>query len=178
MLNVDELKAFEEEIAHLFEQRLIPYPIHLVSSNEEKLIKIFKHIKPTDWVCSTHRSHLHALLKGIPLDWVKNQILKGHSITLCNAEYKFITSAIVGGILPIAVGLAMAGERVWVFCGDMCAESGIFYECQKYAVGHDLPITFIIEDNGLSVQTTTQKVWRYKYKSKYPHQGVSDKNVF
>lgn len=173
-----DLKKFEAEIASIFEKGLIRAPCHLAGGNESQLIRIFKQIKPEDWVCSTHRSHYHALLKGIPPEWVKSEILKGHSITLCNRNYKFITSAIVGGILPIAVGLAMAGERVWVFVGDMAAETGIFHECVKYATGHDLPITFIVEDNGYSVDTPTEKVWGFSYKRTYPHHGKNNKMVF
>lgn len=167
----DQLIAFEQEIATLFEQAQIRAPVHLCAGNEDELINIFQHIQPTDWVCSTHRSHLHALLKGIPPEWVKTEILAGHSITLCNQEYRFITSAIVGGILPIAVGLAMAGERVWVFVGDMAAETGIFHECAKYAKGHNLPIIFVVEDNHCSVNTPTEQVWRYSYQNRFPHQG-------
>lgn len=172
MMTADELIAFEEDIARIFETGKIHAPVHLAGGNESKLINIFKYVKPTDWVLSTHRSHYHALLKGIPPEWVKSEILKGHSITLCNAEYRFLTSAIVGGILPIGVGLAMAGERVWCFVGDMASETGIFHECVKYATGHKLPITFVVEDNGMSVDTPTEKVWRYSYKRKFPHQGT------
>jgi len=54
-------------------------------------------------------------------------------------EYNFFTSAIVGGILPIALGTAMGAklkgleENVWAFVGDMAAEMGVFDECTKYA---------------------------------------------
>jgi TPP-dependent pyruvate/acetoin dehydrogenase alpha subunit len=64
----------------------------------------------------------------------------------------------------------------------MSAETGIFHECVKYAQGHDLPITFVVEDNGMSVETPTREVWgnnaeygnkviRYKYERTWPHQG-------
>ena len=70
----------------------------------------------------------------------------------------------------------------------MTAETGIMHECLKYSINYDLPIHFIIEDNGLSVCTNTNKVWGnkqnsfykknskfityYKYKNKYPHAGA------
>jgi TPP-dependent pyruvate/acetoin dehydrogenase alpha subunit len=167
-----ELIDFECEIADLFEQGKIRAPIHLSKGNEEDLIRIFKQIKSTDWVCSTHRSHYHALLKGISKEWLKNEILQGRSITICSREHRFITSAIVGGILPIALGLAMAGRTVWCFVGDMASETGIFHECVKYATGHKLPIVFVVEDNGLSVDTPTDKVWRYSYTREFPHTGM------
>ena len=144
----EALIAFEQEIAQLFEQGQIRSPVHLSGGNEDALIRIFQSIKPTDWVFSTHRSHYHALLKGIPKEWLKAEILANRSITINNAEHHFFSSAIVGGILPIAVGVAMTGQTVWCFCGDMAGSTGIFYECLQYAQGHDLPITFVIEDNG------------------------------
>jgi len=88
----ETLIAFEHEIADLFRQAKIRAPVHLCSGNEDILINIFKHVKPTDWVVSTHRSHLHALLKGIPPEWLKREILAGHSITLNNREHRFFTS--------------------------------------------------------------------------------------
>jgi len=186
-LNKQELIDFETEIAELFEKGRIPSPVHLSRGNEDELIKIFENIKLSDWCFSTHRSHYHALLKGIPKEWLRAEILNNRSITINNAEYKFFSSAIVGGVLPIAVGVAMAGQTVWCFCGDMAGSTGIFYECQKYAQRHNLPITFVVEDNGHSVQTPTEEVWggllgkynviRYQYESGYSHQGSSDKFV-
>lgn len=173
-----ELLDFEDDIANLFEQGKIKAPIHLSRGNEDTLIRIFENIGKDDWVLSTHRSHYHALLKGVPKDWLRNEILAGRSITICNKDHKFFTSAIVGGIIPIGVGLAMAGERVWVFVGDMAAETGIFHECVKYAEGHDLPCHFIVEDNGLSVDTPTEQVWRYSYTRGFPHAGMGKFVIF
>ncbi len=171
MTEVD-LISFEKEIADLFEQGKIHSPVHLSGGNETELIRIFKDIKPEEWVFSTHRNHYHALLKGIPREWLKAEILANHSITINNAEYHFFSSAIVGSILPIALGMAMTGQSVWCFVGDMAAETGIFHVCVKYATGHHLKIHFVVEDNGLSVETPTEKVWRYSYQRKFPHQGA------
>jgi pyruvate dehydrogenase E1 component alpha subunit len=183
-----ELIEFEEEIKDIYLDSKIRAPVHLCGGNEEALIKIFKNINKEDWVFSTHRSHFHALLKGIPKDWVKKEILEKRSMHINNKEHKFFTSAIVGGALPIALGTALALKRknaenkVWVFVGDMAAEMGVFHECTKYAARHNLPITFVVEDNGISVNTPTQKVWgesnstaniiRYKYNRIYPHHGA------
>jgi len=175
---VEELIAFEVDIASLFEQAKIPSPVHLSKGNEYELITIFRDIKPTDWVFSNHRSHYHALLKGIPPEWLKAEILANRSITINNAEYNFFSSAIVGGILPIAVGVAMTQQVVWCFCGDMASETGIFHECVKYATGHKLPIHFVVEDNGFSVDTPTGKVWRYSYQREFPHQGMGKFVIF
>ncbi|KKL80097.1 hypothetical protein LCGC14_2008210 [marine sediment metagenome] len=189
-----KLIAFEREIADLFEAGEIRAPVHLHGNNEGQLIDIFAQgdIGNKDvWCFGTHRAHYHALLKGVPPELVKAEILKGNSISLQFPEYHFHTSAIVGGILPIALGVAMCGQRVWCFVGEMAERTGIFHECLHYAHGHDLPIRFVVENNGLSVETPTDKVWddglttypkgfyrwRYTYERTYPHQGASGKRV-
>lgn len=167
-MNAADLIAFEEIIAEDFNAGRIAAPCHLAGGNEEQLIEIFRHIKPDDWVLTTWRAHYHCLLKGVPPALLRAKILEGRSIALCFKEYKILSSAIVGGICPIAVGLAWAikkrggNEQVWCFIGDMTAESGIAYECKKYTAGHELPVRWIIEDNGLSVCTPTRDVWPMK----------------
>ncbi len=185
---IKELIGFERELAQgLLDEKVKP-PIHFSRGNEKELINIFKDIKEEDWVCSTYRNHYHALLKGIPKDWLREEIAKGRSMQIMREDYKFVTSSIVGGILPIAVGIGMGIKRkkdpykVWVFCGDMAAETGIFHECVKYVKRNNFPVNFIIEDNGLGVNTPTQKAWgqdygepliiRYSYEAVFPHQGV------
>ena len=187
-MNIKELIEFEDEVSELFLNKKIRGPIHLSGEGERALIRIFKYIKKDDWVFSTHRSHYHALLKGIPQEKILEKILDGKSMHIFNKEHKFFSSAIVGGCLPIALGTAMAikwkqlNDRVWVFVGDMAAEMGIFHECTKYADRNNLPIIFVVEDNGLSTDTPTQESWgisrktlkimRYKYNRKWPHTGV------
>jgi len=183
-----DLQEFETDIVAHWEAGQIRGPIHLSDGNESQLIEIFKRIKPSDWVFSTWRSHYHALLKGISSEWVKNEILQGKSITLCNIDEKFYSSAIVTATLPIALGVAKSlklqnsSDKVWCFIGDMCFETGIFYEVHKYARNFDLPLYFIVEDNGVSTYTPTEATWNkkreipadvihYTYKSKYPHYG-------
>jgi len=188
-LTLQDLINFEELIVSHWEGGKIRGPIHLSNGNEEQLIEISKRIGPSDWVFSTWRSHYHALIKGICPVWLEEQILKGKSITICNLKDKFYSSAIVGGTLSIALGVAMnikksgSNEKVWVFVGDMSFESGIFYEIHKYARNFDLPLYFVVEDNGVSTYTPTEATWNnikrdvpndviwYQYKSKYPHYG-------
>lgn len=166
MINKDELIQFEKDIGDLFNNGLIRAPIHLYYGNEDYLLDIFKEIDiDNDWVCCTWRNHYQALLKGIPPQVLTNNILRGKSMVMTLPEYKFICSSIVGGILPIAVGIAFAiklqrkSNRVWCWVGDMSAETGTFHEAYKYSVNHDLPITFVIEDNQRSVCTPTALVW-------------------
>ena len=187
-MTAEELIAFEKEIAELFAAKKVRGPIHLSGGNESELLHIFRDISPYDWIFSTYRSHYHALLHGIDPRWILERIVGGHSMNLINAERRFFTSAIVGGTLPIAVGVAAALKRkeskqkVWCFIGDMAAATGAFNEAHEYSIGHDLPITFVVEDNGLSCNTPTDIVWgnecstdkwrEYSYKRTYPHSGV------
>ncbi len=108
MISKQELIDFEKDVEQIYFAGGIKAPIHLSSGNEDQLIEIFKNIKDTDWVFSTWRSHYHALLHNIPKEKIKQQILDGNSITLCFPEHNFYTSAIVGGIIPIALGVAVS----------------------------------------------------------------------
>lgn len=189
MLKKNDLISFEEDIKKIYEAGKIKAPIHLSGNNEEQLIKIFKKIKKNDWVFSTWRNHYHALLKGIPKEWLKKEIIAGRSMGINNIKYKFYSSAIVGGILPIALGVAQSIKlkkqkfMVWVFIGDMTFETGTFHECYKFSKNFKLPIKFVIEDNNMSTNSPTNKVWKkkskvpndvlkYSYKRKYPHHGT------
>ena len=200
-MNKKDLILFEEEIATLFNSGKIRAPVHLYKGNEEKIINVFKNIRKNDWVFCSWRSHYQCLLKGVPAKEVKKEILAGRSISLCFPKYKIFSSALVGGVLPIAVGTAMSikykkekGYKVYCFMGEMTAETGIAYESIKYSRNFKLPIHFIIEDNGKSVCTETRKVWNqkklsyegksdeyityYSYKLKYPHAGAGKRVQF
>ena len=103
-------------------------------------------------------------------------------------EYKFICSSIVGGIPSIATGIALANKlqgkkgRVWCWVGDMSAETGAFHEAYKYSLNHNLPITFIIEDNKKSVCTPTPDIWGrtqpYYLESEYTGGILKQKNLY
>ena len=195
----EELIDFETDIAETFNSGLIKAPIHLYYGNEDNMIEIFKNINEDDWVFCSWRSHYQCLLKGVPPEQLKKDIIDGKSITLCYPEYNIYSSAIVTGNIPIATGMALDIKRkngknkVWCFVGDMTSETGTFFENWKYSVNHDLPITFIIEDNNKSVCTDTRKTWGshnlffqnetrkiiyYKYESKYPHAGAGKRIQF
>ena len=199
-MNKKKLIKFEEKIAELFNAGKIRAPVHLYNGNENKIIKIFKKIKPNDWVFCTWRSHYQCLLKGVPEEEIKREIISGRSISLCFPKYNIYSSAMVGGSLPISVGTAMSLKRnnskskVYCFMGEMTSETGIAHECVKYSRNFKLPIHFVVEDNEKSVCTDTRKVWNvkklsyegfadkyvtyYHYKLKYPHAGAGKRVQF
>ncbi len=190
----NELIVFENEVAEKFNSGLIRSPVHLYYGNENNIIKVFEKVKKNDFVFCSWRSHYQCLLKGVPKNKLMDAIIEGRSISLCFPEHRIYSSAIVGGNLPIAVGTAMSiklqdlDEKVFCFMGDMTSETGIAHECIKYSQQHDLPITFVIEDNKKSVMTDTRETWNlrklsyenstqekiiyYKYETKYPHAGA------
>ncbi len=194
-MNKKDLINFELDIKNLYEKSKIKAPIHLSGNNEKELINIFKKINKNDWVFSSWRSHYHALLHGIKKSEIKKQILKGRSMSICSNFPKFYSSSIVGGTLSIALGVALANKikrknnKVWVFIGDMTYETGAFHECHKYSIQNNLNIKFIVEDNNMSTNTPTDRIWKrktkalknvqkYKYKRKFPHHGTGSWVLF
>ena len=199
-ITAQELIEFEHRVAEAFNAGLIRAPVHLYSGNENQMLQVFLDIDEDDWVMCSWRSHYQCLLKGVPDELLFQEILAGRSISLCFPSYRIFSSAIVGGVLPIATGIALSIKKkkglnkVHCFLGDMTAESGIAHECIKYSENFDLPIRFIVEDNGQSVCTETNKVWGinqssyksypgkkviyYQYETKYPHAGAGQRVQF
>jgi TPP-dependent pyruvate/acetoin dehydrogenase alpha subunit len=198
-LTPEDLRRFELEIFQLFKDKKIHSPIHLRGGNEQQLIKIFKDIQSDDYCFLTWASHLECLLKGVDREKVKEKILNNKSICMSFKEHNIISSAIVAGNAPIAVGVAMGikkqnkKNKVWCFVGDMAFYTGTVQEAIRYSEVNDLPITFVVADNGLSVTTPTEKIWGndienicknsskclyYKYTNAFPHAGIGEKVLF
>lgn len=203
-----ELIDFENDIASSFNNKLIKAPIHLQDNNAKQLIEIFKDINEEDWCCGTWRFHFETILKGVDKERLKQEIINGRSISLCFKDHNIICSAIVSGIVPISLGIAMDIKRkkqlnkVYCFVGEMSASLGPFYESYVYANNHDLPIVFVVSDNGKSVCTDTRNVWKtlqlpfepdkleenkvhkskhlwyYKYNLNWPHAGSGQRINF
>ena len=196
----NELIEFEEDVAREFNAGRIRAPVHLYHGNENEMIEVFEEIREQDWVLCSWRSHYQCLLKGVPPGQVKQAIMEGQSISMCFPEYRIFSSAIVSGVLPIAVGIGLGiardghDEKVFCFVGDMTSETGSFEECYKYVGNFDLPVKFIIEDNGKSIMTDTKAVWNmsslsraghdnkhlkyYTYENKWPHAGAGKRVKF
>tara|TARA_B100002019_G_scaffold290226_1_gene307409 strand:+ start:2471 stop:3097 length:627 start_codon:yes stop_codon:yes gene_type:complete len=191
----EQLEQFELDCKAEWESGKVLGPVHLSKGNEEQLIEIFQYVHPEDYVYSTWRNHYHALLHGVPQDWLMNEVKRGRSMKVINKEHNFIISAIVGGIIPQALGTAWAlknkgsDRRVWCFVGDMGFETGEFHLCHKYARNFDLPLEFVVEDNNLSTNTPTDETWGkkqkvpddviyYEYERGFPHHGSGNWVLF
>lgn len=190
-MTADDLIAFERRVQDEFEAGNVRGPVHLSGGNESQLIEIFRDVKREDWVFSTWRNHYHALLHGLPADWVMSEIMAGRSLSLNSAKHRFYTSAIVGGCLPIAAGVAAGIKRrggsevVWCFTGDMCSMTGAWHDASMMSIYSRLPLRLVIEDNGFSTETPTVEAYgerptgnhpypsrRYTYKRTVPHYGA------
>lgn len=192
MHTAESLIAFEQRIKGHFANGDLPFLVHLSGGNEAELLKLFAGIGENDWVFSNHRSHYHALLKGIPGAEVEAAILRGDSMFIFDRERRFYTSSILAGTCAIAAGVAKAikeregSEKVWCFLGDGAEDNGHFCEALRYADGHDLPIKFIVEDNNRQVDTSyverwgtsrrwawdSTKLYAYNYEATFPHGGA------
>ena len=208
----EQLQAFEQEIADIYATGAIRAPVHLRGSEDFAYergmidalkINYYDVIRKQDWLFGFWDMHIPCLLKGVPPEELKAEILKGNSIALCFPEHRIYCSGIVGSLFGVAVGVAYSikeqkkDEFVFICCGDMSIQTGIAFESVCYAANHDLPIKFIVSDNGLSVMTDTAKTWgnpvkhwyskiwlnnsmiqHFKYKNKWPHSGLNERIKF
>jgi pyruvate dehydrogenase E1 component alpha subunit len=192
----ESLIAFEQKVVEAWEQGELPSLTHICSGNETHLLEIFQDIRPQDWIFTNHRAHYHCLLKGMSEEQLMENIRNDMSMFSYSRELKIYQSAILGGCCGIAVGVAKAiqesGKDEWVHCfvGDGGSENGALHSAAMYVEGHRLPCTFHLEDNDRQVDTSKlvrrgggwskvvayeppwpSCVWRYEYKSLYPHAG-------
>lgn len=203
--NKEKLIEFESKLAYMFENGMIRCPLHLCGGNEDNLLSLFEFINKEDYVISTHRLHYHYLLKGGDPDGLVNEILgksngvcngKARSMNICDESINFYSTAIVGGGCAIACGIGLgikkSGIRKHVFCfiGDGAEDQGHFIESQRFALARNLPVTFIIEDNDYSTDSSKKDRWlhhtpivgdniiRYNYTRRYPHVGIGKHITF
>ncbi len=179
MLTTDTLKGLyremvrirlvEETIADLYPEQEMRCPVHLCAGQEAIAVGVCANLKRTDYVLSTHRSHGHYLAKGGDLRRMLAELYgratgccggRGGSMHLVDISVGFLAAApIVASTIPIAVGCAfgtrMLGEEriTAVFFGDAATEEGVFHEAANFASLHQLPIVFICENNGYSVDS-------------------------
>ena len=182
------LIGFVNKMAEHHDAGRLPFAIHLPGGNESQLIDIFSNIDENDYVLSTHRNWYHALLHGLDPVEVENKILNARSMFMFDRSKNFYVSAIIGGTPGIAVGIAWALKRknskqkVWCFIGDGIEDTGHFAEAVRYVDGFDLPCVFVIEDDGMAVETSKKHRWgtdkdlewpscvvRYHYTKTRPH---------
>jgi TPP-dependent pyruvate/acetoin dehydrogenase alpha subunit len=163
------IRASEEKIIkHYFEDEM-KTPMHMSMGEEAIAVGICSALKDSDQVFGTYRSHAIYLTKTDQIEhffaemYGKGTSLqkgKAGSMHLCFPEHGFMgTSAIVGSVIPVAVGAAFANKTAnndkiaAVFFGDGAIDEGVFWESLNVACLMKLPILFICEDNGYAVHS-------------------------
>lgn len=163
------IRRFEEKCAELYSAGKIRGFLHLYIGEEAVAVGAMQSLTPDDAIVSTYREHGHALVRGIPAGAIMAEMFgkangcsrgRGGSMHLFDASRRFYGgSAIVGGHLPLAVGLALADklqnrERVTVcFFGDGAVAEGEFHESLNLAALWKLPVLFLCENNQYAMGT-------------------------
>lgn len=163
---IGRVRAFEKKL--LEDMRNIFVPVHLCLGQEWVSAELHSNMIPEDWLFSTHRNHGHYLAKGGSeqklwdeihgLESGVNQGFAG-SQGLSDGSINFHASAIVGGLVGAATGTAYAlkmdKSKAIVICmvGDGGTEAGVFWESLNFAALYKLPIAYICENNGMSVDS-------------------------
>ena len=163
---IERVRSFEQRL--LREMRSIFVPVHLCLGQEGVPADLHEYLRPEDWLFSTHRNHGHYLAKGGSEQKLWDEIMGlpsglnggfAGSQGISDASINFHASAIVGGLVGVATGTAYAlkldGSKAIAVCcvGDGGTEAGVFWEAANWAVLHKLPIAFIVENNGMSVDS-------------------------
>ena len=157
------IRFFEEECSRQYTQGNITGFLHLYIGEEAIAVGAISALQTNDYVISHYRDHGHALAKGIESNVIMAELFgkatgcskgKGGSMHLFDAEKRFMGGhAIVGGQLPISIGLALASKYknedsvVLCFLGDGAMQEGEFHETMNLASIWKLPVIFCCENN-------------------------------
>ncbi|HEU4703694.1 MAG TPA: thiamine pyrophosphate-dependent dehydrogenase E1 component subunit alpha [Conexibacter sp.] len=158
-----EIRHFEDACHRLFATGVVRGTTHLCQGQEAVVVGTCHALRPEDQMTCTYRGHGAVLAKGAPLDRSFGEILgkadglcggKGGSMHLTDVSSGVLGSfAIVGGHLPVAVGVGFAAkyrgtDEVSVcFFGDGATNIGAFHEALNLAAIWKLPVVFVCENN-------------------------------
>ena len=167
------IRRYEEKCAELYQAEKIRGFLHLYIGEEAVATGVIAALDPDDGVVATYREHGHALAMGVDPGRIMAEMYgnvegvsrgRGGSMHLFDADANlFGGNAIVGGGLPLAVGLAMADKmqgrkRVTaVFFGEGAAAEGEFHEAMNLAALWHLPVLFCCENNLYAMGTALKR---------------------
>jgi pyruvate dehydrogenase E1 component alpha subunit len=167
------IRRMEEKSAELYGEGKIRGFLHLYIGEEAVAVGALHALKPEDNIVATYREHGHALVRGMPMERIMAEMYgkregcsrgRGGSMHLFDAKTRlFGGNAIVGGGLPLAVGLALADrmqatKRVTAcFFGDGAMAEGVFHESANLAVLWKLPVLFCCENNLYAMGTAVAR---------------------
>lgn len=167
------IRRFEEKCAELYSLGKIHGFLHLYIGEEAVAVGAMQELAPEDRIVSTYREHGHALARGVPMGQLMAEMYgkangcsrgRGGSMHLFDVSRRFYGGyAIVGGGLPIAVGLALADKMqnlpniTACFFGDGAVAEGEFHESMNLAALWKLPVLFICENNFYAMGTALER---------------------
>jgi pyruvate dehydrogenase E1 component alpha subunit len=168
-----QIRRFEEAAAELYGLGKIRGFLHLYIGEEAVAVGVLRALRTEDNVVATYREHGHALARGIPARVIMAEMYgrtggccrgRGGSMHLFDAATRFYGgNAIVGGGLPLAVGLALADRLLGVrrvtacFFGEGAVAEGAFHESLNLAALWRLPVLFCCENNGYAMGTALER---------------------
>ncbi len=167
------IRHFEEKCAELYTLTKVRGFVHLYIGEEAIAVGAMGSLSPEDSIVSTYREHGHALARGIGMNALMAEMLgkvegcargRGGSMHIFDRETRFYGgNAIVGGGIPLAVGIALADKmrglpRVTAcFFGDGAVAEGEFHESMNLASLWQLPVLFYCENNQYAMGTAIER---------------------
>jgi pyruvate dehydrogenase E1 component alpha subunit len=167
------IRRFEERSAELYGQGKIRGFLHLYVGEEAVAVGSLAALRAEDNVVATYREHGHALLRGVTPEATMAEMYgkangcsrgRGGSMHLFNRDARFFGGhAIVGGGLPVAVGLALADSMqrrhavTACYFGDGAVDEGEFHESLNLAKLWALPVLFLCENNQYAMGTAIER---------------------
>jgi len=167
------IRRFEEKCAELYSAAKIRGFLHLYIGEEAVAVGAMQALQPDDAIMATYREHGHALVRGVSAASILAEMYgkqegcsrgRGGSMHLFDAATRFYGgNAIVGGGLPLAIGLALADKmqgrsRVTAcFFGEGAVAEGEFHECMNLAALWKLPALFCCENNLYAMGTALKR---------------------
>lgn len=157
------IRRFEEKCVELYTQEKIRGFLHVYDGEEAIAVGVIPVLEKNDRIVATYREHAHALVRGVPMNTVMAEMYgkqegcsrgRGGSMHLFDRATNFHGgNAIVGGGLPLAVGLALADHMqdnnlvIACFFGEGAVAEGEFHESLNLAALWGLPVLFVCENN-------------------------------
>lgn len=167
-------RRFEEKAGQAYGQKKIQGFCHLYIGQEAVVVGINEAIRPTDYVLTGYRDHVHPLVRGSDAGMFMAELFgrdtgyskgKGGSMHFFDVEHHFYGGyGIVGGQIPLAAGMAFASkyrneDRITVCSfGDAAANQGALYETFNMASKWKLPVLYVVENNKYGMGTDISRV--------------------
>ena len=192
-------RAFEERAAQEYSDGNIAGFLHLYPGEEAVAVGVIHAAEPSDYLVTTYREHVHALVRGISPRQVMAELFakeggvckgRGGSMHIFDVEHRFMGGyALVGGPFPLAVGIAKGlkmkgGDEISIcFLGDAANNQGTFHESLNMAKIWDLPVLYVCENNlygiGTRIDRSTAVQDQYKRVAAYdiPAEQVDGQDV-